>query len=192
MRMTVLVAFLSLGTIAQSAAQNLVQDLNVDLFLYKDVNNETIRMGTPELITYLWGSPVADGHLYLVTPKRNVPGQIGALGAFLRITSGTKTVYNIPSVSQFNLYQDYAAKRSYPPALFFRTLNRFSFDTGAIRAELQGVSLWSIQQTPVNGVDLSGAGAFTCTLSGWMQIYSVNPSPLVMRGTIIAGQARPE
>ena len=192
MRIAVGAAFLILGTIAQSPAQHLLQALTVDLFVYNDANNQTIRVGTPELINYLWGSPVTNGNLYLVTPSSNVPGQTGALGAFLRITSGSKTLYEIPSITQFNLYQDFVADRYYPPAIYnIRTLNRFSFDTGAVRAELAGVSLWSIPQTPVNGVDVSGAGAFTCTLSGWIQIYNVTHSTAPIRGTIVAGQANP-
>jgi hypothetical protein len=60
------------------------------------------------LIGYFAGTNVPNGHLYLVTPMGNVPGVLGDLNGFLRITSGTTTVLEIPSPGQFNIYQDSA------------------------------------------------------------------------------------
>lgn len=175
-----------LGTIAPSHAQNLVQSLKVSLTAYGPVNGQVIKIGTSQLIQYFMGTNVSDGHLYLVTPAGNPPGTIGNLNAFLRITSGTTTVAEIPSPTQFNIYQDFAALKTNGTVISAHALNRFSFDSGYVRGELQGFSTWNIKATPVNGVDLSGTGSFVSNVNGWMAIFNVTQVSVPVRGVIIA------
>ena len=174
-----------LATVVQSHAQNLVQPLSVNLVAFDTVGNQTIRIGTQQFIRYLWGTNVPNGHLYLVTPAPNAPGTTDALGAFLRITSGTTTLYEIPSGTEFNLYQDVAVLRTNRDIIYTHALNRFSFDTGYVRAELQGISTWTIWLAPFKGVDVSGAGAFTSQVNGWADIYNGTHSIAPISGTII-------
>jgi hypothetical protein len=70
-------------------------------------------------------------------------------------------------------------------------INRFSFDTGAVRAELQGISTWTIWNFRTNGVPLWGAGAFTSHVNGWMNIYNATHSEAPISGTIIALRPTP-
>jgi hypothetical protein len=182
-------AWLILGAAAQSNAQNLIQPLTVNLVVYDTVGGRIINIGTPQFIRYLMGTNVPNGNLYLVTPSGNSPGQTGALGAFLRITSGSTTIYRIPSVAQFNLYQDVSVLTPSGNMIYaFAAINRFSFDTGAVRAELQGISTWTFWTSKVNGVPLSGAGRFTSHVNGWMNIYNVTHSDAPVSGTIFAGR----
>ncbi len=183
-----------LGTVVQSQAQNLLQSLNVNLTAYDTVSNQTIRIGTKQLIQYFAGTNVSNGHLYLVTPMGNAPGTTGDLNAFLRITSGATTVLEIPSPNQFNLYQDYAALRTSGTTVSSHALNRFSIDSGSVRAELQGISTWSIWLGLVNGVDVSGTGSFQSSVNGWIAIYNVTQpgEPGVpVSGIIVASRPRP-
>lgn len=139
-RIAVAGALSILGTAVQSHAQNLVQSLNVSLTAYDTVRNRTIRIGTKQLIQYFMGTNVPNGHPYLVTPLGNAPGTTDNLNAFLRITSGATTVLEITSPTEFNVYQDTAALRNNDTTISIHALNRFSIDSGSVRAELQGIS----------------------------------------------------
>jgi len=179
-----------LGVVIQSHAQNLVQSLNVKLTAYDTVNNQAIKIGTKELIHHLTGTNTPDGHLYLVTPAGNAPGGTGGLGAFLRITSGATIVLEVSSPAEFNLYQDIAALKTTGTTISSHALNRFSIDSGSVRAELQGISTWKISQKPVNGADVSGAGTFQSTVNGWISIYNVTQTDVPVSGLIVAGPAK--
>ena len=182
-------AVLILGTAAQSHAQNLVQLLNVKLYAYDNTtNSQLIKIGTSQLIQYIMGTNVPDGHLYLVTPAGNPPGTIGNLNGFLRITSGLRTVVEIHSPTQFNIYQDVASLKTKGAVISAHALNRFSFDTGYVRGELQGLSTWNISAAPVNGVDLSGTGSFVSPVNGWMSIFNVTQASAPVSGYIYAGR----
>lgn len=181
---------LMLGTLLPSHAQHLVQSLNVSLTAYDTVGNRTIRIGTKELIRYLAGTNVPNGHLYLVTPVGNAAGTLGNLNASLRITSGTTTVLEITSPNEFNVYQDYAALRTNGAAISSRALNRFSIDSGSVRAELQGLSTWKIPRGLINGADASGTGSFQSAVNGWIAIYNVTQSVDPIKGTIVAGSPK--
>ena len=179
-----------LGTIAQSQAANLIQELSINLVIYDTVGNRVIYADTPTFIRFLMGTNVPDGHLYLITPPGNSPGQTGALGAHLRITRGSTTIYQIPSVSQFNLYQDVSVLTPSGNVTYaFAAINRFSFDTGYVRAELQGISTWTFFSDRINGVSLSGAGRFTSHVNGWINVYGVTHSEAPTSGTIFASKA---
>ena len=121
----------------------------------------------------------------------NAAGVQGNLNAFLRITSGTTTVLEISSPNEFNIYQDYAALRTNGAAISSRALNRFSIDSGSVRAELQGISTWSVPRGLVNGVDVSGTGSFQSAVNGWMAVYNVTQSVDPIKGTITAGRPKP-
>lgn len=187
LRIVVTGMVLMLGIVAQSHAQNLVQPLIVSLTAYDTSNNQPLRIGTRELIAHLTGTNVPNGRLYLVTPAGNTPGQIGNLGAFIRITSGTKTVLEIPSPSQFNVYQDAATLKTNGTRIAGHALNRFSIDSGSVRAELQGLSTWNISLAPVSGVDTSGAGWFLSSVNGWIGIHNVTQQFAPASGAILAG-----
>ena len=180
-----------LGAIAPSQAQNLVQSLKVSLTAYDTVDGHPIRIGTSQLIQYFMGTNVPNGHLYLVTPVGNPPGTISNLNAFLRITSGTTTVVEIPSPSQFNIYQDFAALKKTGNVISSHALNRFSIDSGYVRAELQGLSTWNIRANSVNGVDLSGSGSFVSIVNGWMSLFNVTQASVPVSGYIIATSPKP-
>ena len=180
-----------LGTVVQSQAQNLVQSLNVRLTAYDTVGNQTIRIGTKELIQYFVGTNVPNGHLYLVTPMGNVPGTTGDLNAFLRITSGATTVLEISRPDQFNLFQDSAALKTSGMKISSHALNRFSINSGSVRAELQGISTWNISQGLVNGVDVSGSGSFQSNVNGWISIYNVTQPVVPVSGSIVASSPKP-
>ncbi len=182
-------ALFILGTIVQIHAQNLVQSLSVNLIAYNTASNRVFTIGTQQLIRYLWGTNVPNGHLYLVTPTGNAPGTTGPLNAFLRITSGTTVLYEIPSVTQFNVYQDLVALKTNGLTITTHALNRFSIDSGSVRAELQGLSTWNISQARVNGVDLSGTGSFTAPVNGWFALYDVL-SPTPVGGRIVASRPK--
>jgi hypothetical protein len=137
------------------------------------------------------GTNVPNGHLYLVTPMGNAPGTTGDLNAFLRITSGATTVLEITSPTQFNLFQDVAALKTTGTTISSHALNRFSIDSGSVRAELQGISTWNISQKVVNGVDVSGSGAFHSNVNGWISIYSVTQESVPISGTISAASPKP-
>ena len=98
----------------------------------------------------------------------NAPGMTGALNAFLRITRGATDHIEIPSLTEFNLYQDLAALRTNGVTISAHALNRFSIDSGSVRAELQGAFDLEHLTGPVSGVDLSGTGSFTSTVNGWI------------------------
>jgi hypothetical protein len=70
-------------------------------------------------------------------------------------------------------------------------LNRFSIDSGYVRAELQGISTWKISQKPVNGVDVSGTGLFQSSVNGWIAIYNVTQEVVPISGVIVAGRPIP-
>lgn len=180
-----------LGTLLPSHAQYLLQSVNANLTAYDTVGNRTVHIGTRELIQNFAGTNVPNGQLYLVTPLGNPAGFIGNLNAFLRITSGTTTVLEIPSPNEFNLYQDYVALRTNGAAISTRALNRFSIDSGSIRAELQGISTWSVPRGLVNGADVSGTGSFQSSVNGWISIYNVTESIAPVKGTIAVGNAKP-
>jgi hypothetical protein len=179
------------GTLVQSHAQNLVQSLSVSLTAYDTVGNRTLRIGTKELIQSFMGTNVPNGHLYLVTPMGNAPGTTGNLNAFLRITSGATTVLEITSPDQFNLYQDAATLGTAGTTISAHALNRFSIDSGSVRAELQGISTWNISRALVNGVDLSGTGSFQSSVNGWITIYNVTQPAVPLSGTIVASRPKP-
>jgi hypothetical protein len=181
---------LLLGAITPSHAQNLVQSLKVSLTAYDTVDGHAIRIGTSQLIQHFMGTNVPNGHLYLVTPVANPPGTIGNLNAFLRITSGTNTVWEISSPNMFNIYQDYAALKPKGNVVSAHALNRFSFDTGYVRGELQGLSTWNIKTGLVNGMDLSGTGSFVSTVNGWMSIFNVTQDSVPVSGYISAGSPK--
>lgn len=179
-----------LGMTAQSYAANLIQELTINLTIYDTVGNRILYADTPTFIRYLMGTNVPNGHLYLVTPPGNSPGQTGALGSHLRITSGSTIVYQIPSVSQFNMYQDVSVLTPSGNVTYsFAAINRFSFDTGYVRAELQGISTWTFFSDVINGVSLSGAGRFTSHVNGWINVYGVTHSESPASGTIFANRA---
>ncbi len=182
---------LILGTIAQSHAQYLVQSLSVSLTAYDTVGNRTFKIGTKDLIQYFVGTNVPGGHLLLVTPAGNAPGATGDLNAFLRITSGATTVLEIPSPTQFNLFQDVAALKTSGMTISSHALNRFSIDSGSVRAELQGISTWKIPLALVNGVDVSGSGSFQSNVNGWISIYNVTQSIVPVSGNIVASSPKP-
>jgi len=177
-----------LGATTTGHAQNLVQSLKVSLTAYDPADGRAIKIGTSQLITYFMGTNVPDGHLYLVTPAGNPPGTIGNLNAFLRITSGTTTVLEITSPTQFNVYQDLAALKTKGNVISSRALNRFSIDSGYVRGELQGLSTWNIKANPVNGVDLSGTGSFVSNVNGWLTLFNVTETSLPVSGHIIASR----
>jgi hypothetical protein len=176
----------------QGQAQNLVQPLTVNLTAYDSADGHAIRIGTAQFIRYLTGSDVTKGRLVLVTPPGNTPGTIGALGSFLRITSGNTTVLEIPSPGEFNLYQDYAALTTRGSRTSGKALNRFSIDSGSVRGELQGFSTWTIRTEPVRGTDVSGTGTFASKVNGWLEITDVTQGTAVVTGTIAAGAPRAE
>lgn len=180
-----------LGTVVQSHAQHLVQSLNVSLTAYNTSSNQTIRIGTKQLIDYFVGTNVSNGHLYLVTPTPNAPGLTGNLNAFLRITSGTTTVLEIPSPTQFNLLQDVVALKTNGTMISTVALNRFSIDSGSIRGELQGISTWHISQRLVKGADVSGAGSFRSDVNGWITIYNVTQLAAPLKGYVVASSPKP-
>jgi hypothetical protein len=185
-------ALLILGTVAQSRAQNLVQSISVNLMLYDTASSRNIVIDTQKFIYYLLGTNVPGAHLYLVSPgSGNAPGTIGAFNAFLRITRGSTTLLEIPNVSQFNIYQDVVALRTTGTTIHARAINRFSFDTGGVRAELQGISAWTIRLDLVNGADISGAGAFVSTVNGWMNVPGIIKDPAPVTGTIVINRAIP-
>lgn len=186
-KIAVAAAVLLLGTVVHSQAQNLVQTLSVKLTAY-DTDGRVIKIGTSQLIQYIMGTNVPNGHLYLVTPGGNAPGTTGNLNAFLRITSGLTTVMEIPSPTQFNIYQDVASLKTKGTVISSHAINRFSFDTGYVRGELQGISTWNISAAPVNGVDLSGTGSFVSTVNGWMSIFNVTQDSAPVSGYIYAGR----
>ena len=177
-----------LGTLLTGHAQYLVQPVTVSLTSYDTVSNRTIRIGTRELIHYFAGTNVPNGHLYLVTPLGNTAGLIGNLNAFLRITSGATTVIEITSPDEFNIYQDYAALGTNGATISSHALNRFSIDSGSVRAELQGLSTWNVPRGLVNGVDVSGTGSFQSSVNGWMSIFNVTESVAPVKGTIVVGR----
>ena len=180
-----------LGTAIQSHAQHLLQSLNVSLTAYNTSSNQTIRIGTKQLIQYFVGTNVSNGHLYLVTPETNTPGITGNLNAFLRITSGTTTVLEIPSPTQFNLLQDVVALKTNGTMISTVALNRFSIDSGAVRGELQGISTWQISQRLLNGADVSGSGSFRSDVNGWILIYNVTQLATPLKGYIVASSPKP-
>jgi hypothetical protein len=183
-------AAVMLGIVTQSHAANLIQEMTVNLTIYDTVGNRVLYADTPQFIRYLMGTNVPDGHLYLVTPPGNSPGETGALGSHLRITSGSRIIYQIPSVSQFNLYQDVSVLTPSGNVTYsFAAINRFSFDTGYVRAELQGISTWTFFYDVVNGVSLSGAGRFTSRVNGWINVYGVTHSISPTSGTVFANKA---
>jgi hypothetical protein len=179
-----------LGTVAQSQAANLIQELTVNLVIYDTVGNRVLYADTPTFILFLMGTNVPNGHLYLVTPPGNSPGQTGALGAHLRITSGSTIIYQIPSVSQFNVYQDVSVLTPSGNLIYsFAAINRFSFDTGYVRSELQGISTWTFFPDTISGVSLAGAGRFTSHVNGWISVHGVTHSEAPTSGTIFANKA---
>lgn len=180
-----------LATVGQCHAQYLAQSLYVNLTAYDTVSNRTVKIGTKALIQYFVGTNVTNGQLYLVTPMGNAPGATGDLNAFLRITSGATTVLEIPSPTQFNLFQDVAALKTNGMTISTRALNRFSIDSGSVRAELQGISTWNISQILVNGVDVSGTGSFQSSVNGWIGIYNVTQPVVPISGTIVASRPKP-
>jgi hypothetical protein len=184
------VAILSLvlGTFLPAHAQEIVQSLQVNLVIYDAAGRGTITIGTSQLIRHFTGSNVHNGRLLLVTPAGNAPGEIGNLNAFLRIKRGSETVLEIHSPTEFNIYQDVAPLRPGGTPRFIRAVNRFSIDSGSIRAELQGIGLWSVPRRTVNGVNVSGTGSFQCSVNGWISIFNVTQSDVPVRGVIIAGQ----
>jgi len=185
-KIAVVSALIIMGVVASGCAQNLVQSLSVNLTIHDPDRNRTITVTTSSLIRYLVGSSVPNGRLYLVTPVGNTPGQTGDLNAFLRITSGGRTILEVTSPDQFNLYQDTAALRNFnSTTLLSFALNRFSIDSGSVRWELQGLGGWIIYKKTVHGVDISGSGMFTAHVNGWIQIQGVvGMAPVT--GTIIA------
>lgn len=186
-------ALLILGATLPGRAQNLVQTLTVNLTAYDTVGDRVIRIGTPQLIQYLTGTNVPGGQLLLVTPRGNPPGFQGDLDAFLRIVKGTNTVLEIPTPSQFNLLQDIAAVKTNALTYTIRAINRFSIDSGSVRAELQGFSNWIISPRLVKGVDVSGSGWFQSDVNGWIAIFNVTqPGGVPVRGSILASYPRPQ
>jgi hypothetical protein len=183
---------LLLGTAAQSRAQNLVQSISVNLMLYDTASSRNIVIDTQKFIYYLLGTNIPGAKLFLVSPgSGNAPGTTGALNAFLRITAGGAVLLEIPNPSQFNLYQDVVAARTSGTTIHTRAINRFSFDTGGVRAELQGISAWTIRLDLVNGTDISGAGAFVSTVNGWMDVPGIVADPAPVTGTIVINRAFP-
>jgi len=191
-KIAVVSVLLMVGTLANSVAQNLVQSLTVSLTAQDPDRNRTVIITTATLIKYLVGSSVPNGRLYLVTPAGNSPGQTDNLHAFLRVKSGSRTILEVPSPDQFNLYQDVASLRNFGSTIVLsRAINRFSLDNGTIRWELQGIADWIIFKRTSHGVDMSGAGSFTSHVNGWLQIQNVIGMAPVS-GLIIAGAPSPE
>ncbi len=180
-----------LGTAVQSHAQFLVQPLNVSLIAYDTVDSRTFKIGTKQLIQYLVGTNVPNGHLYLVTPTGNAPDSTGDLNAFLRITSGTTTVLEISSPDEFNLFQDTTALKTSGMKISTHALNRFSIDSGSVHAELQGISTWKISLASDKGADVSGAGSFQSKVNGWITIDNVTQPVVPVAGSIVAGKPKP-
>jgi len=185
-------ALFAFAGLLQGQAQNLVQPLTVNLTAYDSGDGHTIRIGTAQFIKYLAGQDVPHGRLLLVTPSGNAPGTIGGLGAFLRITSGNTIILEIPSPSEFNVYQDVAALTTKGAKVSGQALNRFSIDSGSVRSELQGFSKWTINTNPVHGEDVSGTGTFMSKVNGWLQIVDVTQGTAVVTGTIAAGTPKVE
>jgi len=187
---TVAVVSFILGTALPGYAQEIVQSLSVNLTIYDAAGRGTIIIGTEQMIRHFTGTNVPNGHLLLVTPPGNPPGAIGNLNAFLRITRGSETVLEIHSPDQFNLFQDVAPLPASGTPRSIRAVNRFSIDSGSVRAELQGLGIWSVPRAPVHDVDVSGTGSFQCSVNGWISIFNVTESLAPVRGSIIAGQPR--
>jgi len=188
-------SLLSFGNITQTHAQsNLVQNLNVRLVAYNPSQNnnvQLVRITTKDLIKAFAGSDVPRGQLQLVTPPGNQPGMTGDLNAFLRVTSGSAIVTNVPSPDSFNLFQDGAIVQSRGNRSVSHALNRFSIDFGAFHAELQGYSTWNIVSKSQGGIDLGGSGPFTSNVNGVSTWDNVTISEVPTQGTITASAPKP-
>jgi hypothetical protein len=187
-RSSVLCLTFILGLVANSVAQSLVQPLNVSLTAYDARGHRTVKIGTKDLIRYFAGTDVPDARLFLVTPVGNTPGTTGNLNAFLRIKSGAATVLDITSPNEFNFYQDVATLKTNGVHISAHAINRFSIDNGGVRAELQGISTWSVLRRLLHGDDTGGAGSFHSSVNGWLWIYNVTESMVPIRGSIVGGR----
>ena len=189
--LAVIGALLVFGSIATGSAQNLVQNLSINLTAVNQTDTNSIksmRVTTKDVITYLnGGTPVSNGRLLLITPPGNTPGEGGVdLNAFLRITSGNNTVVEVPTPDSFNLFQDFASLSSHGANSTTYAVNRFSFDFNSYHSELQGYSLWHSVEKTVSGVDLSGTGSFSSTVNGEVTIDGVTNGQIPVRGTVTA------
>jgi hypothetical protein len=185
-------ALLAFGSIVTGSAQNLVQNLTINLTAVNqtDTNSiKTMRVATKDVITYLnGGTPVSNGKLLLVTPPGNTPGEVGVdLNAFLRITSGSTVVLEVPTPDSFNLFQDFASLSSHGASSTTYAVNRISVDFNSYHSELQGYSVWHSVEKTVNGVDLSGSGSFSSIVAGEITIDGVTNGQIPVRGTVTVG-----
>src|SRR5258706_4811127 len=190
-KINIVALLLLLGTVAHSHAQILVQPLKVNISLFDTEGNRKIQIYTTNFINYIMGTNVPNGKLYLVTPMGNPPGTTGALGAWLRIKSNGKIIYEVPSITQFNIYQDVSILTTTSTKITARALNRFSFDTGSVRAELQGFSTWTIWRGLIQGQDVTGTGTFNSRANGWMDINNVTHGSALAQALIIAYEPIP-
>ncbi len=194
-KMVAILTFVAGGSAVTSHGQsNLVQTLNVRLTAYNQSGPNTVqavRITTKDVIKAFAGADVTKGQLLLVTPTGNPPGTTGDLNAFLRVTSGSAIVTNVPTPDSFNLFQDAAIIQSHGNHTVSHSLNRFSIDFGAFHAELQGYSTWNIVSKTQEGLDLGGSGSFVSNVDGVSTWDQVTVSSVPTQGTITAGPVKP-
>jgi hypothetical protein len=180
-------ALLALGAVTQSNAQQVVQNLSINLTAYSSTNGTTVRafhITTRDVIRYFVGTNVPNGHLLLVSPA-GPPITSDNLGVFLRITQGTETVLEVPSPDSFNIFQDSSTATIAGSRITTRASNRFSIDFGGFHAELQGFTTWNASsQTP------GGQGSFSSSVNGWSTVDDVTQALSPTKGTISGSAAR--
>jgi hypothetical protein len=194
-RIAAVLTLLVLGKITQTHAQsNLVQTLNIRLVAYNhsQINNvQLVRITTKDVIHAFAGTAVPKGQLQLVTPSGNPPGLTSDLNAFLRVTSGSVIITNIPTPASFNLFQYGAIIQTRGDRTVSHSINSFSIDFGAFHAELQGVSTWNIVSKTKQGLDLGGSGTFTSNVNGVSTWDNVTLLQVPTQGTITASAPKP-
>jgi len=187
------------GITTQCAAQsNLIQTLSVNLTLYNQTSStdtsstaQLIRVNTKDLIQLFVGTNVPKGQLLLVTPPGNPPGTTGNLGATLRVMSGNTDIVDIPLLTGFDLFQNVAVVNVKGTHITSYAYNHFSFAFGNFAAEVLGYATWNIVEKTVDGIDLSGSGAFSAAVNGQATITGVTQTDVPAQGTITAGAPKP-
>ena len=183
--------FLAFGTLEVKSA-NLVQAISFNLTANQGDGAKTLKITTRDVIRYFTQTNVPGARLLLVTPDGNAPGTIDNLNAFLRVARGNEVILDVTSPDQFNFFQDSAALHVVGTHTISRAINRFSIDSGGFKAELQGFSTWNINQKLVDGVDVSGTGAFVSSVNGVGSVDGVTTGSVTMHGTVTAGPPKPE
>ena len=190
-RIATLAGLLLSAGLMESPGQNLVQNLTINLVAFDHVASGQVRITTRDVITYFAQTNIPGARLQLVTPGGNPPGTLGNLNAFLRVVKGEEILFEVPSPTAFNLYQDFAAIQTVGTRTSGRTIDRFSFEFGLFQAELQGFSTWNFVERTVDGVSVSGSGAFVSTVNGAVTVDGVTDEGIPTHGTIGASAPRP-